>query len=131
MALTVAEKDLKKRELFLEGNILKGVLTVCVPMAAFQLLNELFRVFDLAITARINPESVAAVSFFNQLNNSVTAVGTGLSIGAGILIAGFYGAADYENVKKNGEHHLFSRSRRRVAAGNLADTVWQMGAPLG
>ena len=100
MALTVAEKDLKKRELFLEGNILKGVLTVCVPMAAFQLLNELFRVFDLAITARINPESVAAVSFFNQLNNSVTAVGTGLSIGAGILIAGFYGAADYENVKK-------------------------------
>lgn len=73
---------------------------MCVPMAAFQLLNELFRVFDLAITARINPESVAAVSFFNQLNNSVTAVGTGLSIGAGILIAGFYGAADYENVKK-------------------------------
>ena len=69
-------------------------------MAAFQLFNELFRVFDLAITARINPESVAAVSFFNQLNNSVTAVGTGLSIGAGILIAGFYGAADYENVKK-------------------------------
>ena len=61
--------------MFLEGNILKGVLTVCVPMAAFQLLNELFRVFDLAITARINPESVAAVSFFNQLNNSVTAVG--------------------------------------------------------
>ena len=50
--------------------------------------------------SRINPESVAAVSFFNQLNNSVTAVGTGLSIGAGILIAGFYGAADYENVKK-------------------------------
>ena len=100
MALTVAEKDLKKRELFLEGNILKGVLTVCVPMAAFQLLNELFRVFDLAITARINPESVAAVSFFNQLNNSVTAVGTGLSIGAGILIAGFYGAADYEKCTK-------------------------------
>lgn len=56
-------KGSEKRELFLEGNILKGVLTVCVPMAAFQLLNELFRVFDLAITARINPESVAAVSF--------------------------------------------------------------------
>mgnify|MGYP000432341675 CR=1 FL=1 len=106
MALTVAEKDLKKRELFLEGNILKGVLTVCVPMAAFQLLNELFRVFDLAITARINPESVAAVSFFNQLNNSVTAVGTGLSIGAGILIAGFM-APPIMKMSKNGEHHLF------------------------
>ena len=55
MALTVAEKDLKKRELFLEGNILKGVLTVCVPMAAFQLFNELVRVFEQSITGLINP----------------------------------------------------------------------------
>lgn len=100
MTVTVTKKDIQKRELFLDGNILKGVLMVCMPMVAFQLLNQLFRVFDLAITAHINLDSVAAVSFFNQLNNSVTAVGTGLSIGAGILIAGYYGAGDYESVKK-------------------------------
>ncbi len=69
-------------------------------MAAFQLLNELFRVFDLAITARINPESVAAVSFFNQLNNSVTAVGTGLPSEQGTLLPDFHGAADYEKCQK-------------------------------
>lgn len=100
MALTITSKDIQKRELFLEGNILRGILTVCMPMAAFQLLNQLFRVFDLAITAHISLESVSAVSFFNQLSNSATAIGTGLSIGAGILIAGFYGAGDYENVKR-------------------------------
>lgn len=99
MEVTVAEKDLQKRRLILEGNILQGVLSVCTPMAAFQLLNELFRVFDLAITARISPETVSAVSFYNQLANSVASVGIGLSIGAGILIAGYYGAGEYEKVK--------------------------------
>lgn len=68
-------------------------------MALFQLINELFRVFDLVITSQINPESVSAVSFFNQLNNSIVSVGTGLSIGAGILIAGLYGAGEYERLK--------------------------------
>ena len=92
MGLQVDPKELKKRQFFLEGNIPKAVLSVCLPMALFQLINELFRVFDLVITSQINPESVSAVSFFNQLNNSIVSVGTGLSIGAGILIAGLYGA---------------------------------------
>lgn len=83
MGVKVEKNDLRKRKLFLEGNILQGVLSVCVPMAAFQLLNEIFRVFDLAITARINPESVTAVSFYNQLGNSIASFAMGLSMGAG------------------------------------------------
>mgnify|MGYP006876721058 CR=1 FL=1 len=79
MGLQVDPKELKKRQFFLEGNIPKAVLSVCLPMALFQLINELFRVFDLVITSQINPESVSAVSFFNQLNNSIVSVGTGLS----------------------------------------------------
>mgnify|MGYP000606315142 CR=1 FL=1 len=94
-----SKRNLKKGQFFLEGNIPKAVLSVCLPMALFQLINELFRVFDLVITSQINPESVSAVSFFNQLNNSIVSVGTGLSIGAGILIAGLYGAGEYERLK--------------------------------
>ena len=58
MGLQVDPKELKKRQFCLEGNILKAVLSVCLPMALFQLINELFRVFDLVITSQINPESV-------------------------------------------------------------------------
>lgn len=100
MKLTVDQEDAKRRQLFLEGNIMRGVISVCLPMALFQLVNELFRVVDLAITSQISPESVSAVAFFNQLNNSMVSVGTGLSIGAGILIAGYYGAGEYDNLKK-------------------------------
>ncbi len=100
MNITMDPKDQKRRRLFLEGNIMKGVLSVCLPMAFFQFINEMFRVVDLLITSQISPESVSAVSFFNQLANSVASVGNGLSIGAGILIAGYYGAGNYQLLKK-------------------------------
>ena len=67
MGLQVDPKELKKRQFFLEGNIPKAVLSVCLPMALFQLINELFRVFDLVITSQINPESVSAVRFSTSL----------------------------------------------------------------
>lgn len=100
LSVLVDQKDLNKRDFLLSGNILSGVLKVCTPMAVYQLLNEIFRVFDLAITAQIDPNSVSAVSSLNQLSNSVAAIGNGLAIGAGILIAGYYGAGEYEKVKK-------------------------------
>lgn len=53
MGLQVDPKELKKRQFFLEGNIPKAVLSVCLPMALFQLINELFRVFDLVITSTL------------------------------------------------------------------------------
>lgn len=99
MNVRVDPKELKKRQFFLEGNVVAAVVSVCLPMALFQLMNEMFRVFDLVITSQINPESVSAVSFFNQLTNSVGSVGVGLSIGAGIVIAGLYGAGEYQRVK--------------------------------
>lgn len=100
MAANIDQGDLTKRELLLSGSIFRGVLSVCLPMAVFQLLNEIFRVFDLGITAQIDPSSVSAVSSFNQLSSSAAAVGNGLAIGAGILIAGYYGAGRFEQVKK-------------------------------
>lgn len=100
MGASIDRRDLEKRELLLNGNIFHGVLSVCLPMAAFQLLNEIFRVFDLGITAQIDPSSVSAVSSFNQLSSSAAAIGNGLAIGAGILIAGYYGAGQFEKVKK-------------------------------
>lgn len=107
MEAKVNQRDLEKRELLLSGNILRGVLSVCLPMAAFQLLNEIFRVFDLGITAQIDPSCVSAVSSFNQLSSSFAAVGNGLAIGAGILIAGYYGAGEYQKVKKTVNTSVF------------------------
>lgn len=94
------EANRKRRDLILNGNILFGIISVCAPMAVFQLINQFFRVFDLSITAQISTQSVAAVSFFSQLSNTFGSIGGGFSMGAGIIIAGHYGAADYHKVKQ-------------------------------
>lgn len=131
MGVKVEKNDLRKRKLFLEGNILQGVLSVCVPMAAFQLLNEIFRVFDLAITARINPESVTAVSFYNQLGNSIASFAMGLSMGAGILIAGYYGAGEYEKVKKTVNTTFFLAGSAGVVLAVLLIAAGRPDSPSG
>lgn len=124
MDAKVDQKDLEKREFLLGGSILRGVLSVCLPMAVFQLLNEVFRVFDLGITAQIDPSCVSAVSSFNQLSNSAAAVGNGLAIGAGILIAGYYGAGEYEKVKKTVNTTFFLAAALSVL---LAATLFLSG----
>ena len=121
MGLQVDPKELKKRQFFLEGNIPKAVLSVCLPMALFQLINELFRVFDLVITSQINPESVSAVSFFNQLNNSIVSVGTG-------EMRKRYGFI-YVDKKDDGSGTLARKKKKsfewykKVIASNGADTA--------
>lgn len=98
--LNLNEKSQKRRIEILTGSPWKTIFTVCGPMALFQIINQLFRIFDLSITAQIDTESVAAVSFFSQISNTFNNIGIGFAMGAGILIAGSYGAGDYTKVKK-------------------------------
>lgn len=98
--MTLDDGNRRKRQLILSGNPWLSIVSVCGPMAVFQLINQLFRVFDLSITAHIDTQAVAAVSFFSQLSNTFGAIGGGFAMGAGILIAGFYGAGDYQKVKQ-------------------------------
>lgn len=99
--LQIDGKSAKRRDLILKGNILSSVITVCGPMAIFQLIQQFFRVFDLAITAHIGADSVTAVSFFSQLSNVFTVIGGGFAMGAGIVIAGYYGAGNFVKVKQS------------------------------
>lgn len=92
-------QDRKKRELIISGSIWKSVFVVCLPMAVFQLINQFFKVFDMSITSHINVDAVSAVSFFSQLSNVFAAIGTGIAIGAGIIIAGYYGKGEFKKVK--------------------------------
>lgn len=96
----LSPKNNAKRQLLLNGSIWRGVFSVCLPLAAFQLIQQLFRIVDLSITAHISVHALTAVSFLSQLSNTFGAVGTGFAIGVGIIIAGHYGAGEYTKVKQ-------------------------------
>lgn len=96
----LSEKDQKFRELSLNGNMWKVILIVCLPLALYQSLQQIFSIMDTMMASHISALSVSAVAYLNQLNQILSALGNGLAVGSGILISRAYGTGDYQLVKK-------------------------------
>lgn len=100
MARVLSEKDAKKRDMILNGEIWKVILTLGAPLAVFQGLNLLFKIYDTLMASTISPMSVSVVAYLSQLSTMVTAIGSGFAIGSSIKISEAYGAGDYKMVHK-------------------------------
>lgn len=97
---TLSAKDEKFRHFALNDNIWKVVLYVGAPLALYQSLNQLFKIFDAMMAAHISATSVSAVAYLSQINLTLSALGGGLAIGSSLKISEAYGAGDFELVKK-------------------------------
>jgi putative MATE family efflux protein len=97
---TLSAKDEKFRNFALNDNIWKIVLYVGAPLALYQSLNQLFKIFDAMMAAHISANSVSAVAYLSQINMTLSALGGGLAIGSSLKISEAYGAGDFELVKK-------------------------------
>lgn len=94
------KKDELYREQALNGSIWKAVLYIGTPLALYQTLNQLFKIFDTMMAAHISEKSVSAVAYLSQISFMLLAIGQGLAIGAGIQISRAYGEGDFLTVKK-------------------------------
>lgn len=92
-------KDEAFRKEVQEGRIWPVVLRVCVPLAIYSWMSQLFAVLDTLMASRISAEAVSTVVYMVQLQHIVLAVGGGLSVGGGILISHAYGKGDGEMIK--------------------------------
>lgn len=98
--LNLSEKDRKFREFALTGNLWLVIFYVCVPLSAFQLINHLFNILDTMMASHVSAVAVSAVAYLSQLQNMISAIGTGLAVGSSLKISEAYGAGDYTLVKK-------------------------------
>ena len=96
----LSERDKKYRERSLNAPMWKVVLSVGFPLAMYQSLNILFTIFDTMMASKISSQSVSAVAYLAQLNFILSALGTGLAVGAGVQISRAYGEGDYKTVKQ-------------------------------
>ncbi len=96
----LSKRDEKYREISLNAPMWKVVLTVGFPLAMYQSLNIIFTIFDTMMASQISSTSVSAVAYLAQLNFILSALGTGLAIGAGVQISRAYGEGDYKTVKQ-------------------------------
>ena len=95
MASAVTEKDLKRREFILSGNLWLVVLSIAFPLFLYQIINGINDILDNFMSAGISTLAVSASAQMVQVKNMVVALGTGVSSGASILIAREIGKKNY------------------------------------
>lgn len=93
-------RDEKFRDEVLYGPIWPVIFKVCLPLALFQAVTNLFNILDTIMASAISSEAVSTVVYMVQLQHIVAAVGGGLAVGGTILISRSYGSGDYDKVKE-------------------------------
>ena len=99
MASAVTEKDLKRREFILSGNLWLVVLSIAFPLFLYQIINGINDILDNFMSAGISTLAVSASAQMVQVKNMVVALGTGVSSGASILIAREIGKKNYAQAR--------------------------------
>ena len=93
-----SKKDEQYRHYALTAHPAKVLMTTCLPLALYQALQSIFKIFDALLAAHIGAEAVSAVSCLSQITLMITALGSGLAIGGSIKISEAYGRGDDRQV---------------------------------
>ncbi len=91
-----------KSVLLTEGNIRKQILAFSWPVFLSMIFSELYNITNSIIVGNyVSLEALSAVSACTWICNIFNFTFYGLGMGAGILIARYYGAGDMENLKRS------------------------------
>lgn len=95
----ISEKDLRRREKILNGNLWMTIISICAPIFLYNLFNSFYAIIDAVVVSKINPTSVSAVASLSQIQHLLSSLGSGLAAGGGILVARHFGAGDMEKAR--------------------------------
>ncbi len=110
-----------------QGSVVKKMLLFAFPLMLSGVLQLLFNAADVVVVGRFAGEnSLAAVGSTTALINLLTNLFIGLSIGANVLVARYFGAAQERHVKET-VHTAMTLS---VICGILLTIIGVVGAPV-
>ncbi len=87
------------RDFALHANLWRVLWKVCLPLSLYAVLNFVFKILDTMMASHISAASVSTVAYLSQISATLSALGAGLAVGAGVQISKAYGAGDYDMVK--------------------------------
>ena len=93
------EKDLKRRDRILHGDLVYTIVSICAPIFLYNLFNSFYAVIDAVVVARINPTSVSAVAALSQIQHLLSSLGAGVAAGGGIIVARIFGSGDMKEAR--------------------------------
>jgi Na+-driven multidrug efflux pump len=108
-----SKKDEQYRQYALTASPVKVIMSACMPLALYQVLQSVFKIFDALLASHIGAEAVSAVSCLSQITLMITALGSGLAIGGSIH--------EVCHAKTGGtiEYHHIHRTGRALASAGL------------
>ncbi len=124
----MSRKEKKKYEIDMcNGPILKKMLLFAVPLMLSSILQLLFNAADIVVVGRFaGDDSLAAVGSTSSLINLLTNLFIGLSVGANVLVARYFGAKKEEELKET-VHTAMTLS---LIGGVVLTVIGMIGAPV-
>ena len=99
-AMTLEEKQLKRREYLLNGNMWKVVLSIALPMVVYNLCNYFYGIYDMMLVQSAGIGDAADIVVLDQIKNMISTIGGALATGGGIMVARNYGAKQTEQARR-------------------------------
>ena len=91
----------KKDVDMLSGSIVKGLLTIAIPIMIMNVVQSMFNIVDMTVLKTYDTElTVGAVGACGYIISLMTGLVVGLSSGANVVIARFIGQGDKERVER-------------------------------
>lgn len=85
-----------------EGVIWKQIFAFALPILLSNVIQRLYNAVDSIVVGRfVGHEALAAVGSNNSIINVFVSLFLGISVGAGVVVAQYYGAKDDERLKKS------------------------------
>ena len=94
----------KKEVNMLSGSIMKGVMTIAIPIMIMNVLQSLFNIVDMTILKMYDAGggyAVGAVGNCGTLISLITGLAIGVSAGANVVIARYIGKGDKDGIEKS------------------------------
>lgn len=85
----------------LNGSIWKGIVAFAIPLFLGNLFQQMYNTVDSLIVGNfLGSDALAAVSSSGSLIFLLVGFFNGIAVGAGVVISRYFGARDYENLRK-------------------------------
>ena len=89
-----------KQDLLINGSISKALIWFALPLLGSSFIQLLYNAVDLIFIGNyVGKSASAAVGSSSLLLTCLVGFITGISVGAGVVVAQYYGARDYKNLQ--------------------------------
>lgn len=87
------------RDLILNGNLLKAILSLAIPVVINSFLQTMYNLTDTYWLGKIGTEQLAAINLVTPVQNIILNFGNGITVAGSVLIAQYIGAGQKEDAK--------------------------------